>query len=99
MASGSQAIQYVLCPPRWVTVNLDVVYKRDTMKTSGDIQYMVNDLDGILEAWVRASSIISFMEIMVNKQEERDKGCRMSINLTQDGVRHREKRNSLRTQI
>ena len=87
MTSGSQALQYVLCTPRWIVVNMDDVYKRDTSRVKGDIKYMVNDLDGVLEAWVRATSIVSFMEIMVNKQEEREKGARMSVNLTQDGVK------------
>ena len=54
----------------------------------GDIRYLVRDLDGTLEAWLRATSVISFMEVMVNKEEKREKGIVMSRKLTQDGVKY-----------
>nr|ASM94078.1 putative non-structural NS1 [Millport starfish parvo-like virus 1] len=70
MYSGSQALQYATCPPRF-PVCLISDYHNNRQDNDIPVRFLVRDFDGLLRRWEQFTSVVSYMEISVNKAIER----------------------------
>ena len=68
--SGSQAFQYNTCPPRF-PVCLISDYLTNQQDKDVPVRFLMYDLDNLLRRWQEFTSVVSYMEISVNKAIER----------------------------